>query len=129
MKKFISLILAVVMVMAMAISVSAAERACNHITVVKDCDEYYTFGDESTCYHHYDYFMRCSCGKYTEDYSSDDDVDEDPHDTYLKNASCNGNIQSLNYYCRNCKSLLFTSSQRCPGAGLSHSGGCRWLPV
>lgn len=127
MRKVTSLILAIVMIMAVSLTAVAAENACTHPSKTYLYDDSYYTNEYGDCYLVKTKVYRCNiCNELDEDI-----VSKTPkaHVEELDYATCNGYVQTMYYRCNNCHSISDTDQRDCPGSGLSHNGGCRWLPL
>ena len=135
MKKFISLILAVVMVMVASICVYALSVVTDDVMPAAVCPphsygsyttikKYSQFSDSQCELETYKQRICTKCG----DLDTTGSTYSYPlHSDRLHSASCNGSTQTIIYRCKNCGHLADTEYTTCPGG--PHTGSCRWLPV
>ena len=128
MKKFISLILAVVLVLVVTVPVVAAERACSHTPsgsyIGSPWIEYEPYGSGKCRPVTYAQFRCGNCNAYYTDAIAYGTATTHSYEVY--SASCNGTTQTWLNRCSRCNSTK-TTTQSCPGG--PHTGMCRWLPV
>lgn len=140
MKKFLSLILAVVMIMAMTVPVFAATEdevapcavTCTSHTVNNPINteyeyEYIKSGDGPNCLRITITYYECgNCHKIFSKPTAETAVS---HVKTPVDASCNGTYQTVKYNCYHCGGYYYTDPYVPCGGAVHTPGNCRWLPV
>lgn len=124
MKKFISLILAVVMVMAIGVT-SFAGNNCPHFGSYVDTEPHYVASGNVCEEYEVKIYYCAACDKYN---TISTFIRGTAHTDTYDHATCNGYVQTLYYACTKCNRLSTdTDTVTCPGSGQSHANGCRWI--